>query len=368
MSTFNAFIQLAGATGRPVVFFDFETSGIDNPAAGLLFPPVEVALVVFGAGDIMESEALASARSMLSTPVVACGPPSTIGDMATFAISTRLNPGCKIRPSAKAVHGIGDNDVADAPAYNDPALVDLLAQIDAADPIWCGHNIVTFDLPVAERCGMLPRRAGRRHLDTMRWVNGLGTYEPYPPCFNPTIGASDPERGQVVPVAEVGLPHFRSRLESLHLALCGWAFEGAHGALADVVANVRVASRLFDLWLFDGFEVMKAQAEAGNFDPGKVLDLLLSNCDRPPAGMTGHDGWLRQIDMGDGAIDFEIQKGKNRGRLLGESSVSDMRWVADLPDIDESTRTVLRGFIEVATACDVFDGKAATRPESRRKR
>ena len=34
MSTFNLFVQLAAATGRPVVFFDFETAGLDAPRPG----------------------------------------------------------------------------------------------------------------------------------------------------------------------------------------------------------------------------------------------------------------------------------------------------------------------------------------------
>jgi hypothetical protein len=135
--------------------------------------------------------------------------------------------------------------------------------------------------------------------------------------------------------------------------------------MSDVVANVRVAARLFDLWLLEGFEGMRRQAKAGVLDPHKALDMLLSYCDRAPAGMTGHDGWLKQVDLGVDAIDFEVMKGKNRGRTLGEVSVSDMRWVAELPDIDESTRRVLRGFIDVATACDTFDAKATTRADTK---
>ena len=357
MSTFNLFVQLAAATGRPVVFFDFETAGLDAP-------PVEVALVAFGPEET--SDTLAAVKENLGHPVVALGPPSTIGDLATYALTSRLNPGQPIRPGAMSIHGIKDADVKECPRFDDPGFVGLMHSIDSLDPIWCGHNVKRFDLPLAERCGILPRRPGRLVLDTMRWAQGTATREPFPPCFDATLGASDPHRGHVVPVCELGLDMMRSSLSALHAGLCGWRFEGAHGAMSDVLANVRVASRLFDLWLSDAFGQMSRHAAVGGLDVHGALDLLLAACDRPPEGMTGHDGWLKVITWTDAAgrecQDYEVQKGKHRGKMLGEMSINDMRWIRDLDDIDEATRTVLSGFIEVATACDTFDGKPATSP------
>lgn len=356
MSTFNLFVQLAAATGRPVVFFDFETAGLDAP-------PVEVALVAFGS-EPTPSDTLAAVKENLGRPVIALGPPSTIGDLATFAMASRLNPGQPIRPGAMAIHGIKDADVRECPRFDDPEFVGLMHAIDGMDPIWCGHNVKRFDLPLAERCGILPHRPGRLVLDTIRWAQGAATRWPFPPCFDPTIGSSDPERGRVVPVCEMGLDGVRGDLGTLHLALCGWRFEGAHGAMSDVIANVRVASRLFDLWMAQMFADMQRAAEGGTLDVQNALRLLLDACDLPPEGYTGHDKWLKLVRWTDAAgrecQDHEVQKGKHRGRMLTELSVSDMRWIRDLPDVDDGTRAAIDRWLSVATTTETFAGKAST--------
>lgn len=355
MSTFNLFVQLAAATGRPVVFFDFETAGLDAP-------PVEVALVAFGPEET--SDTLAAVKENLGHPVIALGPPSTIGDLATYALTSRLNPGQQIRPGAMSIHGIKDADVKECPRFDDPGFVGIMHALDALDPIWCGHNVKRFDLPLAERFGILPHRPGRLVLDTMRWAQGAATRWPFPPCFDPTIADSDPDRGQVVPVCEMGLDGVRGDLGTLHLALCGWRFEGAHGAMSDVLGNIRVAARLFDLWMSEMFADMQRAAEAGTLDVQSALRLLLDACDLPPEGYTGHDKWLKMVRWTDAAgrecQDHEVQKGKNRGRMLTELSVSDMRWIRDLPDVDDGTRAAIDRWLSVATTTETFAGRAST--------
>lgn len=58
-------------------------------------------------------------------------------------LTRRLNPGCPIPPEATAIHGITDEDVADAPAFHQMADT-FLAMLVEADVIG-GYN-VTFDL------------------------------------------------------------------------------------------------------------------------------------------------------------------------------------------------------------------------------
>jgi len=59
--------------------------------------------------------------------------------------TTRINPGMPIPPGSTAIHGIADEDVAEAPAFKDVAkkLASFLEGCDLA-----GYNAIKFDIPV----------------------------------------------------------------------------------------------------------------------------------------------------------------------------------------------------------------------------
>jgi DNA polymerase III subunit epsilon len=60
-------------------------------------------------------------------------------------LTTRVNPGMHIPPKSTAIHGITDNDVADAPAFKEigKSLAAFLEGTDLA-----GFNAIKFDIPV----------------------------------------------------------------------------------------------------------------------------------------------------------------------------------------------------------------------------
>ena len=77
-----------------------------------------------------------------------------------------VNPGMPIPPAATKVHGIGDDDVRDAPAF--AAIADrVVAMLDGAD--LAGYNSLRFDAPLLEaelaRAGRPVDLLSRRHLD-----------------------------------------------------------------------------------------------------------------------------------------------------------------------------------------------------------
>lgn len=96
---------------RPIVFLDLETTGI-NIASDRI---VEISLLKIFPGSKEEW------------------------------LTTLVNPGTAIPPASTAVHGISDNDVADAPTFRDIAgkLEDFLEGCDLA-----GYNAIKFDIPL----------------------------------------------------------------------------------------------------------------------------------------------------------------------------------------------------------------------------
>jgi DNA polymerase-3 subunit epsilon len=62
-------------------------------------------------------------------------------DAKTF----RVNPGCPIPPDVTAIHGISDDDIKDAPAFNEIAQT-LANSFEGCD--FAGYNSNKFDLPI----------------------------------------------------------------------------------------------------------------------------------------------------------------------------------------------------------------------------
>lgn len=125
-------MQLPFALGRPLVFFDLETTGLDFKNDRI----IELAFIkLTPQGDVLERE-------------------------------RRFNPGIPIPPEATAIHGITDADVAHEPSFCRTAksLVDLLDGCDLA-----GFNIRRFDLQMLmaelKRCDCELSLEGRRIID-----------------------------------------------------------------------------------------------------------------------------------------------------------------------------------------------------------
>lgn len=318
----HAFINLAAAVGRPVVFFDFEATGLPQGGDFTNVLPVEMAIVAFFPGVDPQEDAQTTEAAQ------ALGP---LADGLIYAMCGQVNPGIPIPPESTAVHGITDADVADCPAWNDPAVVQIWRNAEEAGAIFVGHNIEGFDLPLAKTLGYLSSTPA--FVDTARFAKRLQDDEPKPPCIGFEDGA---------PIAQAGtLAYFRSTLGALHWALTGDHLEGAHGAMADTIASVRVFSRLLDLWCSESIEVDGhgcipiGEALAGAADTRACLDLWIRWMHGPDRG----DGWLAG-DLSDPAS-ITINKGKHRGVALAKVDGGYLKWLLGLNDIAETTRAAV---------------------------
>jgi len=306
--------------GRPIVFFDFETSGLTDADR-----PCEIAAIVMSAagGADPSDPDVATVLGLL---------PVHLHRYVSMVMHGRCHPGVRIKAGAQAIHGISDADVAGAPRFDDFSIVEMFRGLESAGAAWAGHNIIGFDLRMAARCGYLAANSAALVFDTMAIFASLKSYAPGPRCpeyfapddsmegalYKPLIGEAHP----------LGLKAFAGSLEALHLALTGAAMEGAHGALADTAATVRVFDALINGWT-------TTETRDAWLDDLRVML-------KPPPGYVGSSGWLKAIVGVDGdAIDYEIQKGKARGYELSEADRGLVKWIADLPDCDDATRAVL---------------------------
>lgn len=125
----------------------------------------------------------------------------------------RVNPGIPIPPESTQIHGIRDADVKDAPLF--AAVVedidDLLRDSDLG-----GYNLLRFDIPLLEeefrRVNRVFNMAGRRVVDVQRIFHKREPRD----------------------------------LSAALLFYCGERHEGAHGALADTDATIRVLEGQFE--------------------------------------------------------------------------------------------------------------------------
>ncbi len=129
---FRTFVE---GLDRPVVFFDTETTGTD-PASDRI---IEISIV------------------RVCPPPVGVEPPRT----------WRINPGVRIPVEASRIHGITNDDVADAPTFEElaPELLELLHGSHLA-----GFNMTRFDLRIVQtelmRAGLELDLAGVSLLDS----------------------------------------------------------------------------------------------------------------------------------------------------------------------------------------------------------
>ncbi len=246
---------------RPIVCFDLETTGVD-PATDRI---VQISVLR------VEPDGSRQVRTR------------------------KINPGRPIPPEATAVHGIRDEDVADAPTFRRIAkgLLDLLDGADLA-----GFNVSRFDIPLLDRefrdCGLSLGLDQRRIVDAMTIFHRME-------------------------------PRDLSAATKFYL---GREHSGAHDAEADVVAS---------------FEVLEAQLERYGDLPRSVDEL---------------DAWIRQVPENaadpdgkfvheDGKVVFNF--GRHKGKPLAEVAASApdyLQWIlgSDFPeDAKRFVREVLDG-------------------------
>ena len=215
---------------QPLAFFDLETTGID-PATDKI---VEIAILRVDPGGDRE------------------------------AVTRRINPERPIPREASAVHGIRDEDVADAPPFRQVAR-ELLGVFK--DAHLAGFNVRRFDVPLLDRelreCGLDLALSSRRIVDVM------------------TIFHKREPRDLSAAV--------RFFLAREH--------DGAHGAHADVAASI---------------DVFEAQLDRYP-DLPRTIEALDLWCNPVPPGAVDRGG---KFVLREGEVVFAF--GKQKGRALSE--------------------------------------------------
>jgi DNA polymerase III subunit epsilon len=240
---------------RPLAFFDLETTGT-RPQYDRI---VEICVLIVSVDDKRSTH------------------------------TWRVNPDQPIPSGAAAVHGISDEDVADAPPFAEIAheLYEMLDKCDLA-----GFNIIRFDVPllVAEfqRCGIRYSLQDRKLIDCLRIFH---KHEP------------------------------RDLTAALDF-YCGDAHIGAHGAEADVRATARI---------------LEAQLARYDSLPREVAGLD-KYCTNRPQDAVDPRGKLRWKD---GQIVLAF--GRYRGVFLDQLVVDDPDYVQNIlyQDFSDEVKTIV---------------------------
>lgn len=206
-----------------------------------------------------------------------------------------FNPGKSIPAEATAIHGISNDDVKDCPTFSQvaPHLVDVLAGCDLA-----GYNVIHYDIPLLqaefERVAVPFDVEGRRIIDAQKIFH-------------------------------------KREPRDLSAALkfyCGDEHTGAHGALDDVEATIKVLEGQFERYS----------------DLPRAIDPLAEFCDQRDPGWADRKGRFKWVD-GELIINF----GKKQGQLLKDiarSEPSFLRWMVSNsfpPDVTAIARNALEG-------------------------
>jgi len=212
----------------------------------------------------------------------------------------RVNPEMPIPPSATAVHGISDADVAGCPPFSEiaPKLADYLADCDLA-----GYNLLNFDVPMLEnefrRAGVPFSMAGRKIIDV---------YNIFCKLYPRTLGAA-------------------------YEFFCGKKLEDAHSADADTLAT---------------WEVLAGQLARHPELPRDPAGLAEFSDNSDPDAVDRQ----RRFKWRDGEV--VVNFGKNSGRTLRDIAEHDpgfLRWIVR-SDFPEDVKTIAR---------DALIGKYPTR-------
>ena len=241
---------------RPLVFFDIESTGT-NPYRDRI---VEIAVI------------------------------KVMPDGSREEVVRRINPTIPIPAGASEVHGIYDQDVADAPTFDVIAfnLYNYLEDCDLA-----GYNIVKFDVPMLQeefkRCNLNLSMSNRKLIDVFNIFCRL-----YP-----------------------------RNLTAAYEFFCGGKLEDAHSALADTDATVAV---LFGQ-LKKHPELPREMAGLAEFSAARDADFVDS------------EGRLKF--SGDEVV---VNFGKNSGRRLRDLANEDpgfLRWMLR-SDFSEEVKKIIK--------------------------
>lgn len=311
-------LNLLRETRRPLVFVDFETSGLGGA------PPVEFALLVYAPWEQPQDDDLTRACARVCPPGL------------SYACERRLNPKRPIDAGAERVHRITDADIVGCIPYDDLEIRAFFQGWNAGDSadgvgpaIWCGHNAAGADVPWARSWGYLPGADLEVDLvDTMRIVRRLQKAAAYPLALDVTTPVGMETHAGVdevswVPAVESGLDAYASSLVGSHVAMTGRRPLVEHGALADCCSTARVLCRLLDLW-----SPMWPPSRA-DLPASANLGALLAALDAPPPGQVSWDGWLEESDI-DGRPGYRWAKGKHKGSQA-YCDPGYKKWVSDLP-------------------------------------
>ena len=202
----------------------------------------------------------------------------------------RFNPERKIPAEATEVHGITDADVAASPKFKDQAksIMDILMDCDLA-----GYNILHYDIPLLceefNRANLLFSAEGRRVIDAQRIFHKR---EP---------------RDLTAALAFY--------CNELHL--------GAHGALDDVLATIRVL-----------------EGQLGRYeDLPSEMDALSESCNPRDPTWVDKTGKLKWADN-----EVIINFGRNQGKKLRDLAKTDpgfLRWMLE-KDFPRDTATIIQ--------------------------
>jgi DNA polymerase III subunit epsilon len=208
----------------------------------------------------------------------------------------RVHPGQPIPPESTAIHGITDADVRDEPPFE--ALADTILEcLEGCD--LAGYNLARFDIPMLQaEYARLNRKFpmdGRRVVDVQRIFH-------------------------------------RKEPRDLTAAVkyyCGRAHAGAHGALADTEATLRV---------------FEAQLERYD-DLPRDVDGLAEYTRTGPSDAFDAQGKLRWDADGDVALGFGVFKGAKL-RVLAEKDRGYLDWMLRKdfgPEVEEAVHAALAG-------------------------
>jgi DNA polymerase-3 subunit epsilon len=221
-------------------------------------------------------------------------------DGSRESYQTLVSPGMPIPAEASQVHGITDADVANAPPLEDIAQA-VLAQLNGCD--LAGFNCIRFDVPfLAEEL----HRVGV-HWDhaTLRIVDVQRIYHQMEPR---NLGAA--------------LKFY-----------CGREHEGAHDALADVVATADVLLAQLDRY---------SDLLHGSVD---FLGELSGDRKRSPDAA----GKLQYDEQGNICLAFGKYKGWNLENI-GRNDPGYMQWLMTKADLPGSTLAVMRNALAELSA------------------
>ncbi len=230
------------ALDRPLAVFDIESTGI-NPRLDRI---IELAIV------------------------------KLMPDRSRQAHLYRMNPGVAIPPTATAVHGISDADVAACPRFAEVADT-VLGVLEGCD--LGGFNIVRFDVPLlVEECV----RAGRKFvLDGRRIVDAQRIFHQREP-------------------------------RDLTAALAFYCHElhlGAHGAVADTDATVRVLEGQFQRYA----------------DLPRDMNTLHDYCNPRDPTWVDQGGKLKW-EQGEIVLNFGMRRGQSLRRIV-EQEPTFAKWI-----------------------------------------